>query len=134
MEALVIEGPAGPQVFTLASAEAASNALRGAMLAQVSDAVLAVDLNGRLTYLNAAAERMYGVLKPRRCWASRWTPSTTGAGWSRRRRRAPRRRWPPAASGGGRACTSCATAGCGGSSRASPAWRRWMETRPACWR
>ena len=61
VEALVIEGPAGPQVFTLASAEAASNALRGAMLAQVSDAVLAVDAGGRLTYLNAAAERMYGV-------------------------------------------------------------------------
>lgn len=61
VEALVIEGPAGPPVFALASAEAASNALHGAMLAQVSDAVIAVDAGGRLTYLNAAAERMYGV-------------------------------------------------------------------------
>jgi len=51
----------GSDVHTLGSAGAASNRFRGDMLAQVSDAVIATDLKERVTFLNAAAERRYGV-------------------------------------------------------------------------
>ena len=43
--------------YMLTSAEAASNQLRGTALAQVSDAVITVDNDSRVTWLNAAAER-----------------------------------------------------------------------------
>jgi PAS domain S-box-containing protein len=61
VDALVIESASGPQVFTLQGLEAQSNRLRGEMLGQVSDAVIASDEDQRVTYLNAAAERLYGV-------------------------------------------------------------------------
>jgi len=61
VDALVVETPDGPQVFSLASADAASNRLRGEILAQVSDSVIAMDLNECVTYLNVAAERQYRV-------------------------------------------------------------------------
>ncbi|MBV9891435.1 MAG: PAS domain-containing protein [Rhizobacter sp.] len=48
-------------VYTLDSANAASNRLRSDVLAQMKDAVVAVDLGGRVIYLNAAAESQYGV-------------------------------------------------------------------------
>jgi PAS domain S-box-containing protein len=51
----------GEQVYMLESAEAASNRLRGDALALVHDAVIVVDQEGCVTYLNAAAERLYGV-------------------------------------------------------------------------
>ena len=57
VEALVI----GDQVFTLESADAESNRFRGEALAQINDVVIAVDNEDRLTYLNPAAERKYGV-------------------------------------------------------------------------
>jgi PAS domain S-box-containing protein len=60
VDALVVEGSAGPQVYTLQGVEAATNRFRGEMLAQVSDAVVAVDGEGRIIYLNAAAELLYG--------------------------------------------------------------------------
>lgn len=60
VDALVIESDAGPQVFTLQGLDAKTNRFRGAMLAQVSDAVIAVDNEDRIIYLNAAAERLYG--------------------------------------------------------------------------
>jgi len=60
VDALVIEGESGPQVFTLQGLEAKTNRFRGEMLAQVSDAVIAVDGDDRIVYLNAAAERLYG--------------------------------------------------------------------------
>ncbi len=59
VEALVVETADGPQVFSLASADATSNRLRGEILSQVSDAVIAMDLEQCVTYLNAAAERLY---------------------------------------------------------------------------
>ena len=61
VEALLVNGPDGPQVFSLNSADAASNRLRGEILAQVSDAVIAVDNEQRVIFFNNAAERQYGV-------------------------------------------------------------------------
>nr|HET7858084.1 PAS domain-containing sensor histidine kinase [Caldimonas sp.] len=48
-------------VYTLDTAHAASNRLRSDVLAQMKDAVVAVDLGGRVIYLNAAAESQYGL-------------------------------------------------------------------------
>src|SRR5437867_9562396 len=56
VDALVI----GDHLYTLASADAVSNWLRGEMLAQVNDAIVAVDNNNRVIFLNSAAERQYG--------------------------------------------------------------------------
>jgi PAS domain S-box-containing protein len=61
VDALVVESPTGPRVFTLQGLDAETNRLRGDMLAQVSDAVIAVDGDGRVIYLNPAAERLYGL-------------------------------------------------------------------------
>jgi PAS domain S-box-containing protein len=61
VDALVVEGTAGARVFTLQGLDAESNRFRGEILAQVSDAVVAVDSEYRVSYLNAAAERQYGV-------------------------------------------------------------------------
>lgn len=60
VDALVIDSDAGPQVYTLQGLDAKTNRFRGEMLTQVSDAVIAVDNEDRITYLNAAAERLYG--------------------------------------------------------------------------
>ena len=57
VEALVI----GDQIYTLESSDAASNRFRGEVLAQISDIVVALDHDRRLTYLNPAAEEKYGV-------------------------------------------------------------------------
>jgi PAS domain S-box-containing protein len=57
VDALVV----GEAIYTLDSANAASNRLRGDVLAQMKDAVVAVDLEDRVIYLNAAAEAQYGV-------------------------------------------------------------------------
>jgi PAS domain S-box-containing protein len=61
VDALVVESSAGSHVFTLQGVDAESNRFRGEILAQVNDAVIAVDGEQRITYLNAAAERQYGV-------------------------------------------------------------------------
>ena len=61
VDALVVETSAGPQIFTLQGLDAESNRFRGEILAQVSDAVITIDDDQRVTYLNAAAERQYGV-------------------------------------------------------------------------
>lgn len=61
VDALVVEGDAGPQLFTLQGHDAEQSRLHGEMLAQVIDAVIAVDTEDRVTFLNAAAERQYGV-------------------------------------------------------------------------
>ncbi len=59
VDALVIETVVGPQVYTLQGQDAEANRMRGEMLAQVSDAVIAVDGEMRISFLNAAAERLY---------------------------------------------------------------------------
>lgn len=51
----------GDQVYTLESADAASNRFRGEVLAQINEVVIAVDNDYRVTYLNPAAERQYEV-------------------------------------------------------------------------
>ena len=60
IDALVVESADGPHVYTLQGLDAEANRARGEMLAQVSDAVIAVDSEDRIIYLNAAAERLYG--------------------------------------------------------------------------
>lgn len=61
VDALVVESAAGPRIYALQGVDAASNRFRGEILAQVSDAVIAVDSDRLVTYLNAAAERQYGI-------------------------------------------------------------------------
>jgi PAS domain S-box-containing protein len=56
VDALVV----GDDVYTLDSANAASNAMRKDVLAQMQDAVLAFDAGGHLIFMNPAAEAQYG--------------------------------------------------------------------------
>ena len=56
VDALIV----GDDVYTLDSANAASNRLRSDVLAQMKDAVVAVDADERVIYLNTAAESQYG--------------------------------------------------------------------------
>ena len=65
VDAFVVESGTGPQVYTLQGQDAEASRIRGEMLAQVSDAVVAVDGEMRIFYLNAAAERLYGVIASR---------------------------------------------------------------------
>jgi len=60
VDALVVESAAGPQIYILQGLDAELNRLHAEMLAQVSDAVIAVDTEDRVVYVNAAAERLYG--------------------------------------------------------------------------
>ena len=57
----MVETAEGPQIFTLNSADQASNRLRGDILAQVTDAVGMIDNDERIVFLNPALERLYGV-------------------------------------------------------------------------
>lgn len=61
IDALVVETSAGSQIFTLQGQDAELNRFRGEILAQISDAVLVVDDDQRVTYLNAAAAQQYGI-------------------------------------------------------------------------
>ena len=86
VDALVVESAGGPQIFTLQGVDAESNRFRGELLAQVRDAVIVVDDEQRLTYLNASAERQYGVaaadvigLPIDRIYETRW-PAAEGEG------------------------------------------------------
>jgi PAS domain S-box-containing protein len=56
VDALIV----GEDIYTLASAGAAGNALRKDVLAQMQDAVLAFDVDDHVIYMNPAAERQYG--------------------------------------------------------------------------
>src|SRR5689334_202828 len=61
VDALIIDGPEGQRIFTLQGVDGESNRFRGEILSQVGDAVCAVDLDQHVTFLNAAAERLYGL-------------------------------------------------------------------------
>jgi len=50
------------EIYTLESAHAATNRLRQSVLAHMKDAVFAFDLDDNIIYVNAAAERRYGVV------------------------------------------------------------------------
>ena len=51
----------GHDIFTLESAESASNRFRGQVLEQISETVVALDNEERITYINEAAEAQYGL-------------------------------------------------------------------------
>jgi len=57
VDALVV----GDRLYVLEGVEAASNRFRSEVIAQIDDAVIAVDNEQRVTYLNEAAARQYGV-------------------------------------------------------------------------
>ncbi|RZL04359.1 MAG: PAS domain S-box protein [Rubrivivax sp.] len=57
VDALVV----GEHVYTLDRAHATSNKLRSDVLAQMEDAVVGMDLEDRIIYMNPAAERQYGL-------------------------------------------------------------------------
>jgi PAS domain S-box-containing protein len=61
IDALVIETSAGSQIFTLQGQDAELNRFRGKILAQISDAVIVVDDDNRVTYLNTSAAEQYGI-------------------------------------------------------------------------
>lgn len=61
VDALVMEGSAGPQIFTLQGLDAELNRFRGEILEQVNDAVIVLDDNNCITYFNLAAGQQYGV-------------------------------------------------------------------------
>ncbi len=61
VDALVVEGDASPPRFGRLDLDAEQHGLRDEMLARGSEAMVAVDTEGRITFLNAAAERQYGV-------------------------------------------------------------------------
>lgn len=61
VDALVVDTPAGRRIFALQGLDAESSRLRGELLAKVSDAIIVVDEERRLTYLNEAAEELYGI-------------------------------------------------------------------------
>ena len=58
VDALIV----GEDIYTLDSANAATNAMRKDVLAQMQDAVLAFDVDDHVIYMNPAAERQYGVV------------------------------------------------------------------------
>lgn len=75
VDALVV----GDQIYVLESAETASNRFRGEVLAQINDSVVAIDNDGRVTYLNPAAEKQYDLnasdvlgQKLEDCWEYKW--------------------------------------------------------------
>lgn len=57
VDALVV----GEDIYTLDRAHASSNKLRSDVLAQMEDAVVGLDCDERIIYLNPAAERQYGL-------------------------------------------------------------------------
>ncbi|MGH6646914.1 PAS domain S-box protein [Aquabacterium sp.] len=57
VDALVV----GDDVYTLDRAHATSNKLRSDVLAQMEDAVIGMDREDRIIYMNPAAERQYGM-------------------------------------------------------------------------
>ena len=58
VDALIV----GEDIYTLDSANAASNAMRKDVLAQMQDAVLAFDVDDHVIFMNPAAERQYGCV------------------------------------------------------------------------
>ncbi len=62
VDAFIVDTEQGPQLFTLQGLDAESNRFLGEILVLVSDAVIATNGEERVTYINAAAERQYGLV------------------------------------------------------------------------
>ncbi len=80
VDALVVQGQLGTQIFTLQGSETESNQFRGDILSQISDSVVAMDQEQHVTYLNAAAELQYGITASDalgrsldELWTTQWT-------------------------------------------------------------
>jgi len=61
VDAICIQCVSGPKIYTLLGQEAETNRFHSRILSQVGDVVIAMDNEQRITYLNAAARRAYGV-------------------------------------------------------------------------
>lgn len=61
VDAFVVDSSVGPQVFILQDFDTSSNHFRSDILSKVTDAVVAIDDDRRVIYLNAAAEKQYGT-------------------------------------------------------------------------
>ena len=61
IDALVMQSDTGPRVYTLQGVDSASNRARGEMLEIISDAVIAVDSDQRVTYVNPAARQLFSL-------------------------------------------------------------------------
>lgn len=61
VDALVVESASGPKIFTLQGLDAELNGFRGEILEQVGDAVIVLDDDYHITYMNIAVGCQYGV-------------------------------------------------------------------------
>jgi PAS domain S-box-containing protein len=61
VDALVVQGQTGPQIYTLQGMDADLNRFRGEILERVSEVIIVLDDNQHIVYLNGAAEQQYGV-------------------------------------------------------------------------
>ncbi len=61
IDALLMQSDGAPQVFTLQGVDGASNRARGEMLEIIGDAVIALDGEHRVSYLNPAARRLFSL-------------------------------------------------------------------------
>ena len=61
VDALVVQSDGGPQLFVLQNTDADANRFRSDILAKISEAIVALDEDRHIIYLNNAAERQYGV-------------------------------------------------------------------------
>lgn len=61
IDALLMQSDGAPKVFTLQGVDAASNRARGEMLEIISDAVIALDADRRVSYLNPAARQLFSL-------------------------------------------------------------------------
>lgn len=61
VDALVVQGEGGSRLFVLQDADAETNRFRSDILSKIGEAIVAVDEERRVIYLNAAAELRYEV-------------------------------------------------------------------------
>ncbi|HLP82094.1 MAG TPA: PAS domain S-box protein, partial [Nitrosomonas sp.] len=64
IDALVVQSQSGPQVYTLQGLDAELNRFRGEILERISEAIIVLNEDHHIVYINAAAEKMYGIKSP----------------------------------------------------------------------
>jgi len=94
VDAIVVETADGPQVFMLQGLDTESNRFRSELLGQVSDSIIAVDAEDRITFFNAAAARQYRVTADEVLGRGRDVERVARAWRVARRDRPPHARWP----------------------------------------